>query len=388
MSAAPRPYIALQPGEPAPWFHQRSGDNPHFAFDTAAGRYLVLCFLASSRDPLAEQALKAVKAHRALFDDIRMSFFGVTMDRRDESEKRLKTRLPGIRYFFDFDGTIGKIYGALPADLKPDEANVAMRRFWVVLGPSLRVLRVFAFEADGGEQAALFQYLKALPPPELSTGFALRAPVIVLNDVFEPELCRGLIALYEKNGGTPSGFMRDVNGKTVQILDLAHKQRSDYLIEEKDIIRAIQIRVQRRILPEILKAFQFRATRMERYIVSCYDAKDGGHFRPHRDNTTKGTAHRRFAVSVNLNDDFDGGELGFPEYGPAGFKMPVGGAAIFSCSLLHMVSPVTRGKRYAFLPFLYDDEAAKIRAENNRFLGPEVSAYRETEADQRALAQT
>jgi hypothetical protein len=65
-------------------------------------------------------------------------------------------------------------------------------------------------------------------------------------------------------------------------------------------------------------------TRMERYIVSCYAAEDGGHFRAHRDNTTAGTAHRRFAVSINLDDAFDGGEVAFPEYGPRSFKAPPG----------------------------------------------------------------
>ncbi|WP_259668679.1 2OG-Fe(II) oxygenase [Rhizobium lentis] len=98
-------------------------------------------------------------------------------------------------------------------------------------------------------------------------------------------------------------------------------------------------------------------------------------FPPHRDNTTKGTAHRRFAVSVNLNDDFDGGEVSFPEYGSRSFKAPSGGAVIFSCSLLHAVSTVTRGRRYAFLPFLYDDAAAKIREANNAFLAEGVGSY-------------
>ncbi|MDO9525444.1 MAG: 2OG-Fe(II) oxygenase [Gemmobacter sp.] len=103
---------------------------------------------------------------------------------------------------------------------------------------------------------------------------------------------------------------------------------------------------------------------MERYLVGCYDATEGGHFRPHRDNTTLGTAHRRWAVSINLNDDFDGGEVSFPEYSSRGYKAPRGGAVIFSCSALHAVSRVTRGKRYAFLPFLYDDAAAAIREAN------------------------
>jgi hypothetical protein len=110
-------------------------------------------------------------------------------------------------------------------------------------------------------------------------------------------------------------------------------------------------------VPEIAKAFQFRVTRIERYIVACYDAADGGHFRAHRDNTTKGTAHRRFAVSINLNDGYDGGELWFPEFGPRRYRPPAGGAVVFSCSLLHEATRVTRGVRYATLPFLYDDAA-------------------------------
>jgi predicted 2-oxoglutarate/Fe(II)-dependent dioxygenase YbiX len=34
---------------------------------------------------------------------------------------------------------------------------------------------------------------------------------------------------------------------------------------------------------------------------------------------------------------------------------------VFSCSLLHEATPVTRGTRYATLPFLYDDAAAAVR---------------------------
>jgi predicted 2-oxoglutarate/Fe(II)-dependent dioxygenase YbiX len=170
--------------------------------------------------------------------------------------------------------------------------------------------------------------------------------------------------------------MREVGGKTVAAHDHGHKRRKDHVIEGQEVIRESQARFQRRVVPEILKAHQFKVTRMERYIVACYAAEDEAHFRAHRDNTTKGTAHRRFAVSVNLNDDFDGGEVSFPEYGPGGFKAPAGGAVVFSCSLLHAVSKVTRGRRYAFLPFLYDDEAARIREENNAYLGDGVGQYK------------
>ena len=114
-------------------------------------------------------------------------------------------------------------------------------------------------------------------------------------------------------------------------------------------------RILRRLVPEIARALQFQATRIERYIVACYDAETGGYFQPHRDNTTKGTAHRRFAVSINLNDAFEGGEIGFPEYGPKSFKLPTGTACVFSCSLLHEPMHVTKGRRFVLLAFLYGE---------------------------------
>tara|TARA_B100000408_G_scaffold123993_1_gene105073 strand:- start:348 stop:731 length:384 start_codon:yes stop_codon:yes gene_type:complete len=112
------------------------------------------------------------------------------------------------------------------------------------------------------------------------------------------------------------------------------------------------------------RAFQFRATRIERYLVACYEA-GAGHFRPHRDNTTHGTAHRRFAVTINLNaGEYDGGDLRFPEFGQRTYRAPTGGAVVFSCSLLHEATPVTSGRRDAFLPFLYDEAARKVRDAN------------------------
>jgi predicted 2-oxoglutarate/Fe(II)-dependent dioxygenase YbiX len=170
--------------------------------------------------------------------------------------------------------------------------------------------------------------------------------------------------------------MRDIDGKTVLVNDHAHKRRRDVIVEDAALIRQVQLRIRRRIAPEILKVHQFHATRMERYLVACYAAEEHGHFRAHRDNTTKGTAHRRFAVSINLNEAFDGGEIGFPEYGGRGFKLPTGTACVFSCSLLHQVSPVTAGRRLAFLPFLYDDAAARIREANTAHLGEGLAGYR------------
>jgi predicted 2-oxoglutarate/Fe(II)-dependent dioxygenase YbiX/peroxiredoxin len=345
-------FLNLLPGDPAPWFKQWSTSNPNYAFDTAAGRYVVMCFFGTARDNAGQMAIATAQTNRQLFDDEKACFFGVSIDEQDQETGRVSAMLPGLRYFWDFDLSVSRLYGAVPTNVKPGDP-VSLRRFWMILDPTLRVRAVFPFKDDGSDRDEVMTYVRALPPVELFAGFEIPAPVLVIPNVFEPELCRHLINLYEQDGGQESGFMREVNGKTVAIHDPNHKTRKDYTIHDPELIQAVQSRIMRRINPEIEKVHFFRPTRMERYIVSCYAAEDGGHFRPHRDNTTKGTAHRRFAVSINLNNEFEGGELSFPEYGPRSYKAPPGGAVVFSCPLLHAVSKVTRGRRYAFLPFLY-----------------------------------
>ena len=369
-------YRNLLPGDPAPWFHARSSTRADFALDVVGGRYIVLCFFATA-DARGKSAVAAAFAERGLFDDENASFFGVSIDAADEAHKRVVGLPAGFRFFWDFDGKISKLYGAIPRDGEPTESRVPLRRIWVVLDPTLRVLKVIRFREDCSDAEELLNYLKSLPPASRFAGFEVQAPILILPNVFEDEFCKRLIALHETRGSEESGFMRDVDGKTVQLHNYGHKRRRDHIIQDEEVIRQAQQRFNRRVVPELLKAYQFRATQMERFLVGCYSEEDGGHFVAHRDNTTKGTAHRRFAASVNLNADFEGGEVSFPEYGPKGFKPPPGAAVVFSCSLLHAVSKVTHGRRYAFLPFIYDDDAVKIREANSVFLGEDAGDPKE-----------
>ena len=306
-------YSQLGVGDPAPWFSQRSYSNPEYQIDTVGGRYLVFCFFGSASDPHAQEALEAVRAQGGFFNDRRGSFFGISFDPADEAERRVENIIPGYRVIWDFDGKVGKLYGVLASRVEPGEARPAIRRKWIITDPTLRVIEVIDFKRDRSDIARLQARLAQLPPIAHFSGFEVQAPILVLPNVFEPEFCQELITLYETHGGVESGFMRQVDGKTVGLHDHSYKRRKDYTIEDPEIIKRTQLVFHRRVVPMIARAHQFTATRMERYIVSCYAAEDEAHFRAHRDNTTKGTAHRRFAVSVNLNDDFDGGEVSFPE---------------------------------------------------------------------------
>jgi len=370
---AQRTYVNLTPGDPAPWFNQRIAGNPSYSFDKAAGRYIALCFFVTAGDQASQTVLGAVRANQHLFDDQKTNFFGVSIDPADE--KRLSEWL-GAHCFWDADLRVSRAYGAVPMDSAAGESNITARRFWLVLDPSLRVLKSFPFTTGDPGCAAVFRYLEALPPVERAKGVEIQDPILYLPNVFEPELCQTLVDLYEEKGGSESGFMREVDGKTVVINDPVHKRRRDHNLEDPQLIEQIKGRIYRRIVPEIARAHQFHVTRMERFLVARYSAEEEGHFNPHRDNTTKGTAHRRFAVSVNLNEDYGGGELWFPEYGPKTFKPPAGAAVVFSCSLLHAARLVTRARRYVFLPFLYDEAAAALRFENNEYLDPTVGHYK------------
>lgn len=365
-------YRNLLPGDPAPWFHQVNTSHPKYAFSSVGGRYVLMGFFGTAGDEPVQNAMTAIMAHRALFDDVKICFFGVSADPQDRENNRLVEHMPGQRHFWDFDGAVSRLYGALPLE----GAAMNYRRFWLLLDPTLRILKVFPFAADGSNLPGIFALIDALPPPERFAGVELMAPVLYLPNVFEPEFCQRLIGLYEAGEGEESGVMREIEGVTKAVHDHSFKRRRDVTIEDEALKKQIQARVLRRINPEIQKVHNFNATRMERYIVGCYTEEDGGHFRPHRDNVTKGTAHRRFAITINLNNDFEGGELSFPEYGPRSFKPPVGGAVVFGCALLHAVSQVTRGRRYAFLPFLYDDAAAQIREANNPFLDASMEPYK------------
>lgn len=357
-----QPFLPL--GVPAPWFYGDTRTNPRYTFDTVAGRYVVLSFLGRDT-PHNQQLMQTLLAQRDTFDDLRACFFGVLLSRDHEHLPLYQDQIPGIRFFFDGTREISQRYRTL-----------LEQRFYpctYILDERLRVMRVIAHGQDGQQHAQ--RILATLADlPNLPSGLAMpQAPVLVVPHIFEPSLCQTLIDYYQQGGGRTSGFMREVNGQTVLIQDQSFKRRADRSIEDPQLLQLVQNRIYDRLRPEIFKAFQFEATRIERHIVACYDSSSGGFFRPHRDNTTKGTAHRRFAVSLNLNTgDYDGGMLRFPEFGQQLYQPPRGGAVVFSCSLLHEATPVTRGQRYAYLPFLYTDADAALREKNRQFLQPEA----------------
>ena len=226
-----------------------------------------------------------------------------------------------------------------------------------LLDPNLRVRQTLPFDDAAAVASAVTTLL-----PELSWSaresrvVEVQAPVLVVPDVLSAEQCAGLIAVWEQDN-TATGVEASADGRRGEQLSAQLKRRRDHIVTDADRTRDLAQTIGRRVMPEIARAFAYRAKRFEGFKIACYEASDRGFFRAHRDNLSPSTAHRRFALTLNLNDGYAGGQLRFPEYGPELYRPPPGAALLFSCSLLHEVLDVTAERRFVLLSFLFGDEA-------------------------------
>src|SRR5690242_10079308 len=90
--------MPLQVGDPAVPFRAATTTRPDYVFDSAAGRYLVLCFPPADLDN-QKQLAADIQAHEKLFDDLKLAFFGVV--RSGDVAPEIVERVPGIRWFLD-----------------------------------------------------------------------------------------------------------------------------------------------------------------------------------------------------------------------------------------------------------------------------------------------
>lgn len=326
-------------GDPAPYFVQRCTTQwGHYSFDMAAGRYNILFFVPSLHVAAATQALECFRHYAALVHREHARLFVVSADPADPDLFSPADRVPGVLFVWDADRLVQNLYG-----ISPDTC------YWIVVDPMMRV-------ALGGQDTPdlarrIYDWVGTQPSHQEGP-----VPALLLPDVLEPAFCGMLIDYYHKQSPQRSGILTQKHeGEATNIVDHAYKRRHDCLLRDKYLVNQLQARIIRRIVPQITKVFQCVVTRMNRMIVSCYDSSEKGCFGPHRDNTLAESAHRLFAISINLNDDFEGGDLVFPEFSARGFRPPAGGAIVFSCGLLHAVRPVTQGRRYACLPFAFND---------------------------------
>lgn len=249
----------------------------------------------------------------------------------------------------DPDGVVHRAYGVDPTD-----APVV-----VVLDHNVRVAATHHSTTDdpppAATLAAVIGTVEELTDDRPGSVVARHAPVLLVPGALHDDVCDEVIARWEQADPVETGVETTADGRRVDALDHLRKRRRDHVVSEGKLMRRLTSHIGSRIIPELTKAFAYDASRFEGFKIGCYTAEDQGFFAAHRDNLSPATAHRRFALSINLNgpDEYDGGGLRFPEYGPDVYRPARGEALVFSGSLLHEVQPVTRGRRFVLLSFLY-----------------------------------
>ncbi|WP_282605889.1 2OG-Fe(II) oxygenase [Pelagibius sp. Alg239-R121] len=242
-----------------------------------------------------------------------------------------------------------------PADAIAKAFNFGRSGATLLLNENQRVLAIFDPRVVSCDRDGLLTAATTLLPRRPFMEAKIHAPVLRIPRVFDPECCKHLIGIFENSPHQPSGFNEQRKDGAPLVFDEKVKKRRDFVVGTgTPLAEQIRVLYMRRLIPEVAKAFHFEVKSHEAFKIARYDAEDKGFFRRHRDNTNAANAHRRFAVSINLNaEDHEGGHLVFPEYCESGYRPATGEALVFCCSLLHEARPVTRGSRYVQLAFLY-----------------------------------
>lgn len=340
-----RPTVAIQAGDLAPASHGMGSDGAFYSFEAQAGRPAVVILLGRLAPPESVALLTAFQRRMHDLAAVEADVVALVDMQSPRAMALGETAPAGPRIVFS-------------------EPDVFVRWGFDSFGPAVvvidRGLRVVAVidpgDAAGAAEAALAAV--AVLPREAPRDVILPAPVLHIPGVFTADFCRELIAHFEASPHEVGGMAAiDPQGHVIHKIDATKKHRNDFVLGPRDpyLGRALE-GVIRAVLPEVKKAFHIDACHTDRLLIARYD-ETGGYFRRHRDNAAPSVAFRQFALSVNLNSDYEGGSVLFPEYNSHRYKPGAGAGVVFSCSLLHEASPVTKGRRYVLLTFLHNAEA-------------------------------
>lgn len=337
----------VSPGDKMPFCAGVGAENRFYSFDSQAGRPAVLVLGAGLDPGVVNPLIMALTAQAPAFSALRADMLLLLGPGAAPSAAPFDPGIPAVlcphAFFAQCDA--------------PQDAPLL-----VVIDRAARIVAAWPVRDPDPEPAAEAA-LHALSQVGWAEGMdeILPAPVLAMPGLFDRALCQDLIEGFETGSSFDSGISGvNAQGQPADGLNHTKKRRRDWLLQPgDDIYAAVSRLLFRRCVPEIKRAFQAEMAYVDRILVARYD-DTGGYFRRHRDNLGASVAFRQFALSVNLNGGYDGGHLQFPEFNDHRYRPPPGGGIVFSSSLLHEATPVTRGRRYVLLTFLHD-AAAEVR---------------------------
>lgn len=343
----------LSRGERAPDFILPSLDGTLTRFYAKAGGDPTLLIFSDSSQ--IDKILCLVDGLKNSNPNSKMSILAILGNNQSLPQSVTEDSKIDFPVFSDSHGKVKTTYR-----LVDEDENIAF-----LLDSNLRVLASITIEEDIQLTAEKLISISAeLRLHNETIKIKKQAPVLLLPNVLDPELCLHLINIWETKGNVETGVELSQKNRRQEVITGDSKSRRDHTVTENKLLRLLSSSIGRRLMPEIQRAFAFQATRFEGFKIVCYDADTHGFFSAHRDNLSRSTAHRRFALSLNLNQDYEGGYLRFPEFGPNLYQPEVGEALVFSCSHLHEVTEVTNGRRFALLSFVFSEVESQSRLDS------------------------
>lgn len=324
--------------------------------DYLSGKHLVLVFLNTDDNTRNAEALKYFAEMRQVFEDANITIVAVAATNKKDSNFNLKQK-SGFLWPITNDpsGAVFASYGLHKM------RGIDLR---VVLITPQRQVRIWYDSPINIQQTLkeITDMANSLSASEDSRWSACHAPVLHIPNVFSEQECTRLIQGFNTQEGyyiRPPHAGEVAGNFKVPVYEHNRQDRVDQLVKNKSTLDFIDQRIAERIYPMIKKAFAYTVTRREDFHLARYvGAREGLHM-GHRDVTATSMTHRRFAISLTLNSDYEGGKLVFNEYSPHGYQPATGSALIFSSLLLHEVTEITQGTRYCLISNLFNDDALK-----------------------------
>ena len=318
-------------------------------YSMALGKAIVVLCYPSNRAPAAQGVLQAL----AEADDRlagRATVFAINGDAIEENVSFAETAKLPFALLSDPNRNILSFFENRRRALEGEAWASDGAPVCVVADPNRRIKKIYQDLREPGQVEEAITFVGTLAGDE-GRVVEGHAPVLVIPQVFDRETCQDLIRLYQGENRSLTGVTAGQRGNKQHVTNPDLKIRRDFYVTDPAITREIGALFGKRVIPEMMKVFDCKATRFERLSIGCYDVSDGGYFKPHRDNVDP-VGGRRFAMSLNLNTgDYEGGHIRFPEYGSAMYRPAAGDALIFSSLLVHEAMPVTAGRRFVLITF-------------------------------------
>jgi predicted 2-oxoglutarate/Fe(II)-dependent dioxygenase YbiX len=346
-----RSLLAIAAGDIAPATHGVAFDGAFYSFIAQAGRPAAVLLIGALPASLARPLVAAFQRRAGEFAALEADIVALIDMQNPQAPEFGAFASSSLRTVF-CESEVLRPWGFC------DEPAV------IVVDRGLRTAEIIDSADPAAAAEAALARVAALPV-EAARDIVLPAPVLLIPDILSRAFCRELVDHFETSPYTRGGMAsRDEGGALAHKIDEAKKRRHDLVFgPQNPFLGRIYAALARTCLPEIKKAFGVDVRHTDRILIARYD-DDGGYFLRHRDNMAPGVEFRQFALSVNLNSEYEGGHLLFPEYNSHRYKPGAGAGIIFSCSLLHEAAQVAKGRRYVLLTFLHDAASQARRLAN------------------------